>query len=145
VPGIVVVDASLALKWVLEEAYTDAAEVLLLEWQHAGIRRKAPDLLGFEVANALHRRVVRGEITLDQARQLLTTLLDLGPELVSGPSLHVRALELAHQFGRPASYDAHYLALAESLGGELWTVDERLWNAVKDALPWVRWVGEPRP
>jgi predicted nucleic acid-binding protein len=27
------------------------------------------------------------------------------------------------------------------LGCELWTADERLYNAVKDELPWVKWLG----
>ncbi len=50
-------------------------------------------------------------------------------------------MELAHQYGLPAAYDAHYLALAEREGCEYWTTDERLWNAVKAQLPWVRWLG----
>jgi hypothetical protein len=40
---------------------------------------------------------------------------------------------------RAAAYDSSYLALAESLQCDLWTMDERLRNAVN--LPWVRWGG----
>jgi len=39
-----------------------------------------------------------------------------------------------------AVYDAHYLALAERLGAEMWTADRRLCQAVGAALPWVRLV-----
>lgn len=38
-------------------------------------------------------------------------------------------------------HDAHYLALAQTLDCEFWTADERLYNAVRDQLPWVRWLG----
>ncbi len=40
------------------------------------------------------------------------------------------------RLNRAAAYDSFYLALAESLGCELWTADQRLHNAVD--LPWVR-------
>ena len=52
---------------------------------------------------------------------------------------------MAKRFNRPQAYDSHYLALAEMLGLELWTADERLYNAVKDALPWVKWLGDFQP
>ena len=50
----------------------------------------------------------------------------------------MRALDLAERFSLPAAYDAHYLALADWLGGEFWTADRRLARAVHDELPWVR-------
>lgn len=67
-----------------------------------------------------------------------------------GISLHLssldvvstRAMELSHQFNLPATYDAHYLALAEIEGCECWTADKRLWNAVKGKLAWVRSLDE---
>ena len=49
--------------------------------------------------------------------------------------------ELAHEFNRPRAYDTAYLALAQLLGCELWTADERLYNAVQGKLAWVKWVG----
>ena len=49
---------------------------------------------------------------------------------------------LATRFNRPAAYDAHYLALAEMMNCEFWTADRRLFNVVKDELPWVRWLGK---
>jgi predicted nucleic acid-binding protein len=52
--------------------------------------------------------------------------------------LHRRALALAERFALPAAYDAHDLALAYWLGGEFWTADRRLVQAVGDELPWVR-------
>jgi predicted nucleic acid-binding protein len=48
---------------------------------------------------------------------------------------------LAHRLRRPTTYDCHYLALAEHYGCELWTGDERFFNAVRRQIPWIRWVG----
>jgi Predicted nucleic acid-binding protein, contains PIN domain len=52
-------------------------------------------------------------------------------------SVHRRALLLAGQFKLPSAYDAHYLAVAEVFGAELWTADQRLFRAVSGPLPWV--------
>ena len=49
---------------------------------------------------------------------------------------------LATRFNRPTAYDAKYLALAEMMNCEFWTADERLFNAVRDELSWVRWLGQ---
>ena len=38
----------------------------------------------------------------------------------------VRVVTLARRLGRQSSYDAAYIALAESLGAELWTLDGKL-------------------
>ena len=59
--GSVVVDASLAIKWLVEEDDSDKAHAVLQSWVAQDITRIAPHLMPFEVANALHRRVLRGE------------------------------------------------------------------------------------
>ena len=64
--------------------------------------------------------------------------------MIDDPLLR-RGYELATQFNRPTAYDAQYLAVAERLQCEFWTVDERLYNAVKQALPWVKWLGNFAP
>ncbi|HAG99010.1 MAG TPA: PIN domain nuclease, partial [Ktedonobacter sp.] len=55
------------------------------------------------------------------------------------------AIEFAHRFHLPATYDAHYLALAQREQCEFWTADARLWNTVKNELNWVRLLGDSRP
>jgi len=58
---------------------------------------------------------------------------------------HFQALALADALDLAATYDAHYLALAEHLGCELWTDDQRLMRRVASSLPFVRWIGDHPP
>ena len=139
----VVVDASLAFKWLVKEIHTDQANDLGRLWNGQGTRIAAPYLMPVEVTNALHRRVARGELTVEAATQRMRSLLSSGLELHQPPQLHRRALELASQFRQGAAYDAHYLALAETLGCELWTADVRFYRAASPVVRSVRWVGEP--
>jgi len=138
----VVVDASLALKWVVEEPYSGEARSLLAEWGNHRRKLLAPALFLYEVANALAKRIQRREFTLEQAKERLRFFLESGPLLQQIAAIHPRALELMERFGLATAYDAHYLALAESQRCECWTADARLWNAVKKELRWVRWIGQ---
>ena len=138
----VVVDASVAFKWLVEEENSDKATALTRLWDDEGTQLAAPHLMPFEVANALHRRVMRGDLAVEVATELMQDLLSLGVALHEMPNLHRRALELASRLKQGAVYDAHYLALAESLGCELWTADQRFYRAASTGVDNVRWIGE---
>lgn len=92
----------------------------------------------YEVAKALHRRVVRGEIAIDFATGLMESLSAVGIAYHRGPGLHRRAIQLAGRFRQGAAYNAHYLALTEELDCELWTADRRFYEAVHYRDPHVR-------
>ncbi|MYH49013.1 MAG: type II toxin-antitoxin system VapC family toxin [Gammaproteobacteria bacterium] len=141
VNGSVVVDASLAVKWLVEEDDSDKAHALLQSWEARDVTRIAPHLLPFEVAHALHRRTLRGELKAGDGARMIARLLESRLELRQPPGLHVRALRLAGQLNQSAVYDAHYLALAEMLGCELWTADERFYRAASPGIDVVRWFG----
>ena len=138
----VVVDASLAVKWLVEEEDSDKAHAVLQSWVTQDISRLAPYLLPFEVANALHRRVVRGDLSVGESSRMIARLLGSRLELHQTPGLHVRALEMASRLKQGAAYDAHYLALAEEFGCELWTADERFFRAARSGVDNVRWLGD---
>jgi predicted nucleic acid-binding protein len=142
VNGYVVVDTSLAIKWVLKEPYTEQALGLAEEWAAAGTRPTAPCLLLVEATNVLRRRAMLGHISLSQARDLLAGLLDMGIEIRESSQIHFRAMELACELRAPAVYDTHYLALADILECDLWKADERFFNSVKKHHPRIRWLGD---
>ena len=139
--GSVVVDASLAVKWLVEEDDSDKAHALLEAWDGESLRPTAPGFLPAEVTNALHRRVVRRDLTVEEAVVLIARLA-ARVELHEPSGIHARALELASELGQGAAYDCHYLALAEALDCELWTADERFHRAAGPAFPFVHALSE---
>jgi predicted nucleic acid-binding protein len=141
VSGLVVVDASLAVKWSVREVHSDKAYALAHAWAREGVYPVAPYLMPVEVANALYKRVIRKEISLQEATSLVEGLFSTGIELREPARVHVKAMELAVELKQDAVYDAHYLALAEVLNCELWTADERFYRAASSGHIQVRWIG----
>ncbi|NQV81812.1 MAG: type II toxin-antitoxin system VapC family toxin [Alphaproteobacteria bacterium] len=114
-----VIDASVAIKWVVGEPGTDDA---------LSLRRHnlyAPDLLVSECANVLWKKVRRGELHPDEAHAAAQLLERADLHLEPSRRLMRRTTELAIALDHPA-YDCLYLALAESLACDLVTADERL-------------------
>ncbi len=140
--GYVVVDASLAFKWLVKEIYTAEANALGRSWNSQGTRIAAPYLMPVEVTNALHQRVLRGELSLEAATQRMQSLLTSGLELHQPTHLYGRAMEMASHFGLSATYDVHYVALAETLGCDMWTADAKFFRAASPVVQSVRWIGE---
>lgn len=124
---VLVVDASVVLKWVIPEdplAETEAARAIMRR-----ARFVAPRLLDLECASVLWRKLRRGEITRDQA-DLMALALDSAPlGRVPEAGLWVRALSLAADRDHPP-YDCAYVALAERVGADgVVTADRRFARA----------------
>ncbi len=143
----VVVDTSVVVKWILDEPDSKIALALLTEWTDKELDILAPALLAYEITNVLYQRVRRDEMSLAKAKQALAKVIlsELELDFSQDPALSTQAMELAHRFNLPATYDAHYLALAEREGCELWTADKRMWNTIRGKLTWVRWMEDYRP
>ena len=86
--------------------------------------------------------MLRGELNVGDSIRMMARLLASRLELHQPPDLHVRALQLASLLKQNAAHDAHYLALAESFGCELWNADERFYRAASQSNDNVRWIGE---
>jgi predicted nucleic acid-binding protein len=114
-----IVDASVAIKWVVAEAGTAEALSLL------GNRLLAPPLLQAEAANILWKKVKRGELSAGEAGVAARLLASFGVEFCAPERELTRVLELAVALDHPA-YDCVYLALAEERGVPMVTADEKL-------------------
>ena len=119
-----VVDASVALKWFVEEG--DTADALRLRTIH---RLLAPDLLIAEVGNALSTKIRLGDMDADKAELAAEALLGAGLDFRSATDLLLPALQVAMRLQHPA-YDCFYLALALAEKCPLVTADQRFRHAV---------------
>jgi len=119
---LIVVDASVAVKWTVLEAGRDEALSLL---EHAS-ELVAPDLLLAEVANVLRKKCKLGEITVPQSEQALRAVRTAIPRFVSSADLVEDALTLSHDLDHSV-YDCLYLACALP-GGRLATADAKFLN-----------------
>ncbi len=138
----VVLDASVCLKWLFEEADSDKADALYQDAINSPLALLAPVLLPSEVTNAVRQRMRRSGLSLPDAQALLRQFLTLDIALIADLSVFAAALELAEQLGLPSAYDAQYVALAKLRSGTLWTADQRLINTLGGRLAFVHWLGD---
>jgi len=120
-----VIDASVAVKWVVTEPGSELAEPLLDR------TLVAPDLLFAECANILWKKVRRGELTIEEAAVAAQTLEQADITVVSTKAYVGAATSIAIELDHPA-YDAIYLAMAEARGLRYMTADDRLARKVRD-------------
>lgn len=115
-----VIDASIAVKWVVEERGTPLALGLRQAYRFA-----APELLTVECANILWKKAQRGELSREEAKLAASLLERSDIELFGMRGLLAKATELAMDIGHPA-YDCMYICLAMSRNWRFVTADERL-------------------
>lgn len=134
--SIICVDANLVVN-LIDYSGAQELEDLFTGWIGRGIEIVAPYLMRYEVTNAIRRLLRHGQISQELAGDAIHTLVELPISLFTDGHHHVNALMMSSRFNLPATYDAHYLALAEELDCEFWTADRRLARAVRDELDWV--------
>ncbi len=119
---ILVLDASVVAAALIDTGRAGKwAEGVLLEGQLA-----APHLMTVEVANILRRAASSGQLSRDAASLAYSELLAMPVELFPFAPLAARVWEMRDNV---TPYDAWYVALAESLRGDLVTLDVRLSRA----------------
>lgn len=116
-----VVDASVALKWVIPEAGSESAEAL----RARDADLIAPTLVMAEIGNALWKKTMRKQIGRGEAVSALRLVLSHFIEFIPLDGLRDIALDLALQLRHPI-YDCFYLALARRERCTLVTADKKL-------------------
>lgn len=114
-----VIDASIAVKWVVEEDGTPQALAL-----RRRARLVAPELLVAEGANILWKKVQRSELSKQEALLAARLLQGAEIELLPTRSSLAAAARIAIELDHPA-YDCLYLALAIENDCRFVTADER--------------------
>lgn len=120
---------------VLDAERAPVIEERLRAWEEAKEALHAPSLFRFEVANALTRNIAAGKIDTADAKAAWQRIVAIEISLhglVDGPAV----IAVARKLKRESAYDAAYVALAQELDAELWTLDGPLArNAASTDLP----------
>jgi len=124
----IVVDASVVVKWFSEEEESDRALKLRDHHVDGTTTLIAPDLLVYEIANALRFKPGLDSRAVSKA---VDDLFDLQIDLLAPTAEVVKtAAGLSTQFGITI-YDSSYLSLAKLLGIEVITADNKLHEKAK--------------
>lgn len=139
---LVALDASGAAAFALpDEKHHARAQRLIADLAQQNARLIAPPLFESEADSIIRRRAYLGTLTPPAGAAALALMDALQVEIVYDPATRPRAREIAAQNNQVRVYDSTYAALAEARGLELWTADERFYNAVSGALSFVKFIG----
>ncbi|HEY3197873.1 MAG TPA: type II toxin-antitoxin system VapC family toxin [Nitrospirales bacterium] len=132
-----VVDASVAVKWLVPESHAEAAGRILT----SNYELLAPDLIWAEVGNVIWKKWRRREVSGEVAGDLLRDFHRYPLQTFASRALMIAAWDLAEQYDR-TFYDSVYLALAVNAECPLITADLKLYNRLKagalaERLVWV--------
>lgn len=128
----VIIDANATLGLFLRLPYSEKVERWILKQKEQNTHLLAPILWEYECLAGIRKAVALNLISSKDADWMIEQLLALNiNRLPPTGELHKVALEWAERIGHSNTYDAHYLALSESLAADFWTADIRLTNSVR--------------
>lgn len=135
----VVIDASFTYNLIIPTPLQTQLQKQVTQWQQDGYTLCAPTLWVYEITSTFCKMVEARQLTESHAQSSIALVYKLGVQLIPpDEAIAKKAYEWTRRLNRGAAYDSFYLALAETLGCEFWTLDKRLYNAAKQ--PWLHLV-----
>lgn len=132
-----VIDAGVGYALSVSDIGTTHLRSNIAELMNQGVKLCAPVLWPYELTSVFTKALHFGQLSelsagraLELSGELAVTLFPPDDELVR------QAYAWTLRLRRAAAYDSFYLALAERLGCDLWTIDQRLVRAA--GASWVR-------
>lgn len=140
----VVIDTSIALRWLLPDPLQQACWVLFSRIAESGMQFTVPALWMYEMTSGLAKAVHFKMLNSEDAKRGLLQIAELGIHLISPDAEQSRqAFDWTLRLNRASAYDSYYLAVAETLNCEFWTADRHLYYASRDqGLEWIRHIEE---
>ncbi len=124
---VIVADASVVVKWFVNEEYTEKALELRKSYLDNKIDVACPQIMPFEVLNALRYNPEFGEeqvkIASDALHKYQLLLYPVLGELAG------KCIRNSFNFGI-SLYDASYISLAEHLNAKLYTADDKMLDKI---------------
>jgi len=126
----VIVDASVALSWILPGEKTNKT-ILLRDYavENGDVKLLVPTIFWYEVANVLWGAVKRKRIVQSEAIEGLRALLDFRIDTAATDPTVIISISFAQNV---AVYDSAYLSVANIYDATLWTIDKSLVKAAKN-------------
>lgn len=118
----IVIDANALVAFVTNEQTADAIGRLMKDWAANKVSLHAPILARYEVANAFTKKLANGALN-DDALDEAWTVIDELPITYHPLQDATKVTRIAIALERRSAYDAAYLALAQDLDAQLWTLD----------------------
>lgn len=136
-------DVSVAIKWYLrDEDLLDQADAIFTAFINGSLGIATPWFFFDEASNIFRTAVLRGRLTVEQARNDQSLLLNLGIVAVEpNVARRIAALGMGLRYNI-AFYDALYLQVAEETGIPLLTADRPFFDRVVGAFPTTRFLGD---
>lgn len=113
---------------------------MLDDYEQGRLSFVVPEFFFYEVASGIGKAVLRKEVMSYEAEATLDDLLTM--EIEVHPLSKVKDVYFLSQTYKRSIYDCIYIDLAQRLGLEFWTADEKLYHAIKDKLLFVKWIGD---
>jgi predicted nucleic acid-binding protein len=136
-----VIDASVAVKWVVQgEPFRHKARALLRDAKLKSTALIGPPLLEYEVESVLQSRLRDKRANVTTVNASLNAFYAVGVQIVTPPDLLRRARSIARQFKQDYVYDSVYAALAALRGCEFWTADKAFYDTVRTGLSFVKYL-----
>lgn len=120
-----VVDASVGIKWFLPEIHSEAASRL----QFLNTSLHVPAFFNLEIGSVLSKRIRRNELTPEGGEAILKEIKQIPLQKHSNERLFKPAFALALQT-KQSLYDCLYLALAETINGQVVTADRKFYTSL---------------
>jgi len=127
----IVIDASVIVKWFIDENESDKAEIIKEQFINEKINLIIPSLLYYEVLNALKYSKL---FKLDELNLVGESIENYGFDVIEiKDEIREKMVEIAinHDI---SIYDASYIALAEKFKTQLITADEKISNKLPKNL-----------
>ncbi len=137
----IVLDSGMLIASVFIEEYTPQAKKLIQKLQSDKATFVAPHLLIYELVSTIRKGVYQGRILPHEAILIRDKLLNFPVTLYFDQPLLKRAYDMATELNRVRAYDTQFLALAERLGCDFWTTDERFYNSANVRYPNIQFIG----
>jgi len=134
---VYVVDASVAVRFLLFEELSEKAGVLLHQFHEDAVELKAPRLVNYEVGNALWKAVKQKVIDAHEASRKFSEFIKLKldcVELDEQESLGALTWGMKNEV---TYYDSVYVKSSEKLGATLLTADDAFYEKASKMVPTV--------